>query len=83
MMTLLFTQGHSSISETWQMFYLFFNSHNYLEQYLSCSFQPRHDDRLVHGILYMLMLSLMTLTLMQGHSGSTTAKKSALNYLNN
>ena len=32
---------------------------------------------------YLLVLILMTLTLVQGHSGSANANKSALNYLEN
>ena len=44
----------------------------YLGQYLSHGIQTWHDGRLTHGI-YMRMLMLVTLTLMQGHSGS--AKK--------
>ena len=48
-----------------------------LGQYLCYDIQTWHNGRLMHGIryIYMLMLVSMTLTLTQGHSGSAMAAK--------
>ena len=68
--TLTFVQGHKCVSNL-----LFFNL-QYLGQYLSYCIQSWRDGRLIDTMNFVIMLTLilMTLTLMQGHSGSAKSK---------
>ena len=76
-MTLTFAQGHNCVSKLDKCLTC---SLIVISRIFSCDIQTWHDCRLVHGIL---MLILMTLTLIQGHSGPTKENKSTFSYLAN
>ena len=66
-MTITFIQGHKCLKLDC---FLTCNISDILSYYI----QTWHDGRLVDALSYLLMLVLVTLTLMQVHSGSAKAK---------